>query len=168
MLDMTGLLYENFRKNLSIEHQETIVKFFLIFARFEFLLKFKGCINKSDCTVNWACFTKRNRATYEARLNSGISSNLKEAIDYILQNPPKKLISENGKFKWKAEPRYSKNKLHLLSLNIRIIRNNLFHGNKDLGGDNGRDKALLQASLIIISDWVIFLNGKTEFIEEVF
>ncbi len=161
----TDQLYQKFKENLDPYYQEIIIKFFLSFSRFEFLLKYDDFI-KPDGTVDWDGFTIKKKIDYKIRLDKGITEELQNAIQYINSNPPKKLVKIDGKYLWEDIRRTNIAPLEVLTLHIRTIRNNLFHGNKVLNADNGRDRGLLQCSLLILNDLVTFLDGELNFVEE--
>lgn len=161
----TDQLYQKFRDNLNHSHQEVIIKFFLSFSRFEFLLKFNDFVT-AEGLVNWDDFTKNCKTKYVAWQDKGLKQELENAIQYIQSNPPKKLIKNDGQYIWQDIIRTNIDRLEILTLNIRTIRNNLFHGNKSLNADNGRDKELLESSLLILDDLICFLNGELDFVEE--
>lgn len=165
MVTPTDQLYQKFKENLDPYYQEIIIKFFLSFSRFEFLLKYDDFI-KPNGTVDWEDFTIKKKIDYKIRLDKGITEELQNAIQYINSNPPKKLVKIDGKYLWEDIRRTNIAPLEVLTLHIRTIRNNLFHGNKVLNADNGRDRGLLQSSLLILNDLVTFLDGELNFVEE--
>ena len=163
--NLADQLFEKFESALSSEHQQIVFKFFLAFMRFEFLLKYRCYIDNTGI-VNWGQFTTQNKDDYDRWLDSNNDSTLTSVINYLNQQPPKKLIFESRKFVWKTPQNTFKRQLEILVSHIKIIRNNLFHGNKFIGADNGRNKELLEASLVIIDSFVRYLNEEDAFIEE--
>src|SRR5690606_28807755 len=95
----TDQLYQKFRVNLNHSHQEVIIKFFLSFSRFEFLLKFNDFIT-AEGLVNWNDFTMKYKKIYVTWGKKGLKQELENAIQYIQSNPPKKLIKHDGQYIW--------------------------------------------------------------------
>lgn len=164
-INLADQLFEKFEFALSSEHQQIVFKFFLAFMRFEFLLKYRGHIDENGI-VNWGRFTTQNKDDYDRWFDDNKNETLSSAIDLLNKQPPKKLIFESRKFVWKTPQNTFKRQLEILVSHIKIIRNNLFHGNKFIGADNGRNKELLEASLVIIDSFVRYLNEENAFIEE--
>ena len=73
------------------------------------------------------------------------------AADYILDQPPKKQIADNGKVVWADVPATEKS-VQILFGHICRVRNNLFHGAKFNGTwfDPVRSEELLTHSLAVL------------------
>ena len=129
----------------------TAFEFFRDFSYCEYALKRAGLYrrDRNDAQPNWKCFAES--APVRRVLDNPVDTGLKEAIEYILEHPPKKQVIENGDLVWRdRKPGATRRSDQLLEL-VRRVRNNLFHGEKLhmlLGGSDGdpdRDKKLLKA-----------------------
>jgi len=143
----------------TVKGRELIIEFFFAFSRFECALK--QSIKYANCSSdkvepNWDKFASEIKDIFDP--NS--SKSLKEAVDYLISNPPKKQYLDNSDntLKWKdrvftgTEPLTNK-----LGLMIRDIRNNLFHGGKFNGifsEETSRNYKLLDNALIILNNWL--------------
>lgn len=160
----TDQLYSKF-KDVSASHRELIIKFFISFARLEFLLKWKDYI-KDDGEVLWQKFYCNKNIQFENSLRIRDDSKLQSAIKYLNQHPPKKLIKKDGELNWREFEDYNNCLLEQLCLYVKRVRNNLFHGNKSISLGNSRDEQLLRHSLYLIDELVTLLDGETDFVEE--
>lgn len=129
---------------------------FRTFSRIEYSLKSSGfnCGN-GDAKANWEKFALE----IEPLIATPYSVELKEAIKYIMGEPPKKQVILNGTLEWKvSEPSTNSNADKLL-LYIRRIRNNLFHGGKFNGDwfEPERSELLLKHSLVVLKECINFL-----------
>ena len=119
------------------------------FARFEYALKASG-FNDGDgeAKANWRNFA----LSVEAQLQNSQTSELREAINFMLQQPPKKQIIRNGLLEWDAAPPNTNSTADLILLYVRRVRNNLFHGGKFNGHwfAPERSEKLLRHSLVIL------------------
>ena len=134
------------------EHRDLVLRFFLVFSRFEYALKRAGFINGSSDSVqpSWDGFSSRYRSTFDPSL----TPELRAAYDYFVANPPRKQIFDGGALGW-SEPqiRTTEPPFTWLLLMLRSVRNNLFHGGKYPIApiqDPARNPALLQHSLIVL------------------
>lgn len=144
-------------ETITVEGQNLINEFFVTFSRFECALKASGFAqgDAEKVNPNWDTFTASIRESFdiEARTES-----VNNAIDYLSNNPPRVQNYANGQLGWRArvfqpnEPLVNK-----LSLSIRDIRNNLFHGGKFNGNyqeDVSRNFILLNHSIEILNHWL--------------
>ena len=137
------------RHSFSEEPDELAYIFFKRFARFEYALKAAGFNNgEGEAKPNWDAFAKSIRPNFEhvqAQL-------LKDATTYILTNPPKKQIVENGKLGWDRSLCRSPYDADKLLVYVRRVRNNLFHGGKFNGHwfEPERSAELMKYSLIVL------------------
>jgi hypothetical protein len=116
------------------EHLENLAaNFFKRFARCEFALKDGGFHNrhKTDAEADWRKFALsiENRLSEEELEKPGLEE-LKEAVEYILQYPPKKQIIENDNLAWRVSNPSTNSRADLILIHVRRVRNNLFHGGK--------------------------------------
>lgn len=139
-----------YRKN----EKELIFKFFYSFSRFEYALKRSNVFLKGsekNAEPDWDKFAKH----YEGNFTSIQSGIVGEAVKYIRSKPPKKQVVVDEELKWSNEPNKIVYKFVDLLLDIRRIRNNLFHGGKySLGPEvePGRDTELLKSSITILEE----------------
>jgi hypothetical protein len=138
------------------EGSELILAFVLIFARFEDALKKSGYV-KNDrngvACVQWKTFTDKIEPDFK-------KENIITAVNYILANPPKNQTWDNEikKLKW-VDRIISKKctEIEILSLLIRGVRNNLFHGGKLDGTYRDwtfRNYTLLNSVITILEEWI--------------
>lgn len=162
---MTSKRFLNkYKQTISEEGQLLINEFFVTSSRFECALKTTityavGNANRVD--PNW----DRYIADIRSNFNKTKSKELQEASDFLLQNPPRKQTLDNGSLSWtdrvfqNNEPEINK-----LSLHIRDIRNNLFHGGKFNGiyeRDISRNYKLINAALIVLNEFIV-LNQEVQ------
>ncbi len=129
--------------------------FFVFFSRFEYALKRTDLYLKAgtgDAEPNWDKFASDNNRLF----TPGSSTELKTAVDYVLEFPPRKQLRSNGQMEWSKPQRYDKKEPLLIWLlrMIRSVRNNLFHGGKFLLisiADPSRDRELLLHSMTILN-----------------
>ena len=118
-------------KNISYSNISDVVKFFLIFSRFEYALKQAGFLKNDRAKPDWDSFSDKINDYLPSRKNE--YDEFRNAIDYLNRCPPRiQIVKErNGKklLDWK---RYKPqgNEACVLTEYIRRIRNNLFHGGK--------------------------------------
>jgi hypothetical protein len=141
------------------------LEFFAVFSRFECALK---CANKDmiikvtekdfqgerrRAEPNWDCYANYLNKIYKHKTND-----IKIAAKSLIDKPPQKQIfKETGELDWE-DSKHQGSELTSIFLQIRDVRNNLFHGGKYPGQDiryadvDGlkRDKDLLQACLKVL------------------
>ncbi len=129
-MNLTDNITDGIYKHLGAQ-KETIVNFFIIFSLFEFALKHSEYRNgnKKKVAANWDIFARDLKDEFVSKIND--NSNLKKAITYLEETPPKKQILDNGKLDWEKSKKRQKEPLltYLLRI-VRLTRNNLFHGGK--------------------------------------
>ena len=143
-----------------------VIEFFVTFSRFEYALKRLGFLEKrEDVKVKWNDFADKIESKFDARLKDKNFEHLREAVDYLIKQPPRNLVKNAEGFKpnlcWKiSDPSQGSLIRNVLILAGRV-RNNLFHGEKPsvvVGGsyetaknhDADRDEKLIRHSLVII------------------
>lgn len=132
--------------------EDLLLEFFSDFARIEYALKNSGFVKGDERRVSadWDSFSKSINSLFR----KDRTAELKEASDYLLNNPPNKQVLRLNNLMWEANvPNGSLSELEKLILLIRRTRNNLFHGGKHNIGifeDIQRGTQLLRSSLIII------------------
>lgn len=135
--------------------KELIFLFLITFSRFECALKESSFHNHSPQRLepDWDLFIKSIRDEF----NPNITTELKKAVNYILNHPPKIQIYDNNCVMWKQREFTNEPLINKLSIYIRSIRNNLFHGGKFNGTfkeDESRNYQLLNNSIIILNNWL--------------
>jgi hypothetical protein len=125
------------------------IELFRTFSRFEYALKAAGFHNgEGRATPNWRNFA----VSIETWFENPHSPELREAIRYLRQHPPKKQIIQNGLLKWSTGNTNTDSRADEILLYVRQVRNNLFHGGKFNGNwfAPQRSEKLLRYSLIIL------------------
>lgn len=152
---------KNFIKRLNetitVEGQNLINEFFVTFSRFECALKAAGFANGDIDKVNpnWDTFTSSIRESFD---NEAKIESVNSAIDYLSNHPPRVQNYDNGQIGWR-ERVFQPNEplINKLSLSIRDVRNNLFHGGKFNGiyqEDVSRNFILLKHSIVMLNHWL--------------
>jgi hypothetical protein len=133
--------------------KEAVCNFFAAFSRFEFALKKAGYASGgTQVSADW----DRLAAVLRPHFDPKRTAELTEAVDYLVQCPPKKQVLHAGALNWVDSPQ-PQNDPVLLSLlvYVRRIRNNLFHGGKYSGSptiDPDRDTTLLRHGLTVLDE----------------
>ena len=129
-------------------------KFFTIFSLFEYALKntqYKHLVN-GKVEAKWDEFARDISPTF--LISPG--SELEISVNYLLNNPPKRqILNTHNRLLFEdpvVRPTNITNDTIWLSLLIRRIRNNLFHGGK-FEFDPARDTQLLNHALNILEEW---------------
>ena len=136
--------------------QITAFEFFRDFSRFEYALKRAGFYrhDRNNAEPNWTCFSES--APVKRVLDDPVDTGLKEAIQHILNHPPRKQVVENGGLAWSDQPPDATSQSGRVLGFVCRVRNNLFHGEKQfmlLGGSGGgsdRDKKLIEAGIEVL------------------
>jgi hypothetical protein len=177
LMHNTDSFYQTYTKEFSSEHRDLINKFSLTFSRLEYAMK----INPKYCTTffksaiaaaDWDSFGFDLNIEFMALMGN---EDLKNAVDYLKQYPPKRLVLRRNKLLWedfKFKSRASHQEEYPLAAElcniIKVVRNNLLHGGKfpqdKISGE--RDMALLQSSLVVLNYLIdIDIEIKTAFLE---
>jgi len=145
----------NIFRHLHIPH-ELACNFLSVFSRIEYALKSTGFAIGDNKSVEpaWDIFANE----IDEKLFQINDTELQQAIEYILENPPRKQVIENERiiFINQTIDSSQKNTQQLL-LMIRTVRNNLFHGGKYLPDgeiEAGRNEFLVNYSLIILRNCI--------------
>jgi len=125
------------------------IEMFRTFARFEYALKAAGFhCGDGRAEPNWRSFAESVPRLFD----EPDDPDLRAAVRYILDHPPKKQIVANAVLTWAN----SAPETDLLSdevlIYVRRVRNNLFHGGKFNGHwfEPERSELLLRHSLVIL------------------
>lgn len=125
--------------------------FFYLFSRFEFALKALKYYDQTerDVKIDWSRFALEHNDRFKID-----HPDIKEVVNYYLENPPQKQVVQDGEIAWSGTVPDLCCQLDLLLLYIHRVRNNLFHGGKFKGMyfDNpNRNKELLENGIKILN-----------------
>lgn len=128
------------------------LEFLGIFARCEYALKCSGYAqgNANEVMASW----DRYSSDIDWHFQRVKDVPFKEAVTFLLTEPPRKQVLQDGRLCWKESrpnPRQRKSLQTLLM--VRRVRNNLFHGAKVWSpeyANRQRDIRLLQSGLIVL------------------
>jgi len=126
-------------------------EFFVIFSRFEYALKQAGFVRGNNhVQPDWNRFAEQYGEVFRNRAQN--NQLVREAMSYFCQAPPRKQVLRDGQLKWEdtQEDRQIQKggqepTLLWLTIMVRRVRNNLFHGSKKMFGTRERDIALLKS-----------------------
>ncbi len=141
---------------ITVEGQQLINEFFVTFSRFECALKATGFASGDNNRVkaNWDTFTSSIRESFDKAKTGPVES----AINYLSNHPPRVQNYDRGQLGWNERVFQANEPLiNKLSLSIRDVRNNLFHGGKFNGSyqeDVSRNFILLKHSIEILNYWL--------------
>jgi hypothetical protein len=125
-------------------------EFFREFARCEYCLKAVGLREhgRRDPTADWGAFAAQLQATF----TEPESPDLKTAVQYYVEYPPKKQVLRDGLLDWASTLPDHENHAELILRLVCRVRNNLFHGGKFNGHwfRPQRSETLLRNGLIIL------------------
>jgi hypothetical protein len=121
-------------------------EFLAVFARYEFALKAAGFAEGDEAKPAWDRYAR----TIDAGFTQLNIAELTTAVDYLINQPPKKQVLVNGNLQWRdAPPDPNVLPAEQVLVMVRRVRNNLFHGGKFLpGGD--RDQLLVHHALVVL------------------
>ncbi len=122
---------------------------FHAFSRTEYALKAAGYNNgEGPAQANWRKFA----LAVEDLIANPPNAALREAIEFILNAPPKKQMIVDGLITWVDVPPSTDSTADKLLQYVRRVRNNLFHGGKFNGRwfAPERSEPLLRHSLVIL------------------
>jgi hypothetical protein len=131
--------------------RELVADFFMLFARAEYALKKAGFIKPrgdEGFDVDWDRFA-RSLATV---LTSPDDPQITEAVRYMQERAPQKQVFRGGRLSWKNRVCPDATDPVFVVRSITTVRNNLFHGGKEIVGLMAeRDRQLLQHSLLVLA-----------------
>ncbi len=133
--------------------RDLVADFFIVFARFEYALKRADYLicDKGSALPDWVDFAKKNSGKFDLE-----NSEVLEAMNYLLANPPKRQVVQDGDLFFSDTKRYGNAKnsdFEKLIDIIKGVRNNLFHGGKFPSGpadEPGRDTQLIQSAICLL------------------
>ncbi len=129
-----------------------VCRFLAIFSRLEYALKSTrfAAGNQNNVQAAWDIFANEIDARFLQLQNQDLSV----ATKYLLENPPRKQVLDNGKLAFVARALDQNQKTtQQLLLMTRTVRNNLFHGGKYALGEEtepGRNQCLIQYSMTVL------------------
>lgn len=126
--------------------------FLMLYSRFEYALKEEGFLH----TRPYAMASIDSYVTAISELfDPDSSENLKLAVGFILNDPPRKFMQENGVMIWEVVMKEGATVIQLAEY-IRRIRNNLMHGSKFYGliEAGSRNWQLIESAMVIIEYWI--------------
>ena len=137
--------------------ERLLLRFFKKYSRFEYALKVGGYGKTGklkEVNADWPKYLKDIRAEFEKNADEKII----DAYNYLLGEPPKRLIIDSNELVWKSSEPEDKTTEALFKM-IQRVRNNLFHGMKyhrkyDAGPpkDPKRNERLLQSCIDILDE----------------
>jgi hypothetical protein len=128
------------------------------FARCEYALKGAGFAkgNATSVEADWNKFAK----SIDWHLRRAKEPEFQQAVEFLLAEPPRKQVLQNGYVRWKDSPPDSNlPKAERVLLLVRRVRNNLFHGAKVWSpeyGNGARDRNLIIAALVVLKGCIRF------------
>lgn len=142
--------------------RDLVFRFFVAFSLFEKALKEKEFHQErrddEDIHPDWRKFAGTINEQFTSIINSPDHQELVVAVNYLLNNPPKKQVFRDGCIQLVNTGRSSNSETEWLTVLINRVRNNLFHGGK-FSYERPRDTLLIQSSLIILEEWVNLDSG---------
>ena len=150
------------RSDVTPDLNAAALDFLFWFSRFEYALKKHGYLKSTDtgkkAEPNWDMFVKRNRNKYTPS---------PAALALVKARPKQQVVASNAQLAWQelqfAETEFELQKVTLL---LRLVRNNLFHGGKP--GDSNWDEPqklipLLQTSRSALDELAAFAGFKGDY-----
>jgi len=160
--------YRQLLKQLNVD-EEAVMEFFVAFSRFEFALKQAGYLKSGKdgrkAEPDWHAFATK----YEDKFDPEKEPQLREAWDYLDEEPPKTQVVVHGKLDFELDKRLAgKSPFDKATQAIKTVRNNLFHGGKfPISGvvdDPARKTKLLNECTILLEEMLeLAPDVKTEF-----
>ena len=112
-----------------------------LFSRFEYAMKKGGFRQNNRAAASWRNFANKLPENFFTKMQ-----NTPEAKIFF-EAPPDHLEPVGDSVEWSGDPKMPQNVIDLFDC-IRVVRNNLFHGDKRR--DNHRDEALISAAIFIL------------------
>ena len=141
---------------------ENIVdQFIFSFSRAEYALKASRFLKDSeDAKADWDDFINNIKDSFDENR----TEDLKSAVNYLREKPPKKQVVNDGQLDWKQTNNASMSIPLFLNIMVRRVRNNLFHGGKIQTGfteDLSRDIRLIESAKVVLLE-MIYLNEEVK------
>jgi hypothetical protein len=139
--------------------RELVSDFFMLFARAEYALKKAEWLhsgNNGQIIVEWEEFAK----TLGDKLTDPQDARIWESVRFLQQNAPCKLVCNGHKLRWEERKCTDSKDPKFVIRSVTTVRNNLFHGGKEIVGlMTERDRGLIESSLIVLA-YCISLNER--------
>jgi len=150
--------------------RKLVLEFFITFSRFECALKATVIFangNERKVEPNWDRFVATIRDSFDKEQNES----LKNAVDYLLESPPKVQALIDNQITWCVrEFQENTPEINKLRQHISDIRNNLFHGGKFNGRYQpaiSRNYKLIHSAMIVLNEWLSLSEQvRTKFLKE--
>ena len=143
-MSLSSQLYNQLKDNIGSESFENVNKFMHLYVRFESTLCKMGKIH-NGINADWSYFDGDIQ-------NFDLTNNeLNQSIKYLIQSPPKKMVSNNGQLDWQSLNFDNLSDSEKILKSIKTIRNNYMHGSK-YPFDKARDTKLIECALIILDE----------------
>ena len=131
---------------------ELACEFLAVYSRMEYALKAANYASENEGTVtaSWDRFANE----IDGAFGQVADEELTAAVDYLLQNPPRKQVRKDGVLTFQDQViDENQSRAQQALLMVRTVRNNLFHGGKYLPNgevETGRNQELVQHSLTVL------------------
>ncbi|GAB3328206.1 hypothetical protein GCM10027429_02860 [Marivirga atlantica] len=126
--------------------------YIVCYSRFEYALKMSGFRKKGNYKIAMADIDGFFHSLQSIDLDG---EEIKKSVKYILENPPMELQIIRGELEFRPITLYPDNPLESIKDSMRTIRNNFFHGNKQIAGNSfKRNAELITHSLKILDRFV--------------
>ncbi len=163
---MSDTVSNSVMRQLSETDRDRVLRFFVLFARFEYALKRTRFLRDTErAQPDWNSFT----AAATGKLHAGPETELARAIDYLTEHPPLQQRVVTGRLEWlPAQARGGSVEARLVE-HVKAVRNNLFHGGKFPTApikELARDRALLDASITVLEALAILEQDVAQRISE--
>jgi len=167
----SNIFIDNLNESISIQGRNLVVDFFITFSRFECALKATILFangNQKKVEPNWDRFTASIRNDFNPEKNEI----LKNAVHFLLSEPPRIQVLISNTLEWRNRL-FDENTpvTNKLSLHIRDIRNNLFHGGKYNGNfepEVSRNYKLIESAMIVLNEWLSLNEAvRANFLKEI-
>ena len=150
---------------------ELAFRFFREFSLLEYALKKAGFVkaaggSRAFAQTDWQKFRADLAESFSER--STEHADLKRAIEYLQEAPPKYLRCSEEQLDW-SETEVQDESLEQILRAVQTVRNNLFHGDKatSMGeSEVGRDERLVRCSLTVLEHCIQLDERAREYYEE--
>ncbi len=159
-----------------IEENNPIIlaeEFFMVFSHFEYALKKARYVENINNTVrtDWKGFANKYNGVFGKIMKN--NKVIERAVEFFRKEPPRKQVLKNNTLGWECTDNDRRIKagqgkitLEWLTLMVRRVRNNLFHGGKEILS-RPRDIQLLIFGLVLLRCWLdLDENVKKHFIDD--
>jgi hypothetical protein len=129
-----------------------VYRYFLEFSIFENALKqtaYRREGRNGSLEADWHLFA----LSLIGRFNRNKNKNIRVAVNYFIDHPVNGQFIKDGEIVFRRVDDGLLSTEEMLSIQIRRVRNNLFHGAK-FEYHRPRDTDLLRHALVILEDWV--------------